>query len=311
MNSYTATHKKLLQWYDTFGRHQLPWRNTKDIYHIYLSEIMLQQTQVNRVMQEYYPQFLEKFPSLESIAKAKQEDILSLWSGLGYYSRARNLHKTAILSEGNLPTTQKELMQLPGIGRYTASAICNFGYNQNIPVVDTNISRVLKRYFALIDISDSDIWKYATQFLNTLAPRHHNLALMDLGSLVCNVQIPKCKECPLMQSCLGKEEPSLYIQKKKKEYISLELYYGIYIKNNQIALQISKENMYKDMLILPNVDPIEENFIGEFKHSYTKYRLEVKLYKVEFLDENFVWIDLEKLLQSPISSLTKKASKFF
>jgi len=303
--------KNLLKWYKSEGRHKLPWRNTNNMYHIYLSEIMLQQTQVNRVRDEYYPQFLAKFPSLKALAKASQDEVLSAWSGLGYYSRARNLHKTAQATPLALPTTQEELLKLPGIGRYTASAICNFGHNQNIPVVDTNIARVIKRYFALLEPKDATIWQSASRFVNAKEPRHHNLALMDLGSLICLPKNPKCQECPLSKECQGKEEPELYTKTKKKEYESLDLFYGIYIKKNKIALQVSQERMYRDMLILPTVDPIEDNFLGEFKHSYTKYRLSVKLYKVEELESNVVWVDLASLEDAPISSLTKKAQKFF
>lgn len=303
--------KKLLKWYDIYGRHELPWRNTDDIYHIYLSEIMLQQTQVNRVRDEYYPQFLAKFPTLETLANAEQDDVLSAWSGLGYYSRARNLHKTAIASPTSLPQTQEELLKLPGIGRYTASAICSFGHKQNIPVVDTNIARVIKRYFALLNPKERTLWQNAGTFVNAKDPRHHNLALMDLGSLVCLPKNPKCEKCPLEKECLGKNEPQLYTQTKKTQYEALELFYGVYIKENKIALQISTERMYKDMLILPSIDPLEDNFIGEFKHSYTKYRLSVKLYEVEELEGEVVWIDLSELENAPISSLTKKARKFF
>lgn len=272
---------------------------------------MLQQTQVNRVRDEYYPHFLQKFPTLKALANATQDDVLAAWSGLGYYSRARNLQKTAQSVGAKLPTTQEELVKLPGIGRYTASAICSFGHNQNIPVVDTNIARVIKRYFALLNPKDATIWQNATAFVNANDPRHHNLALMDLGSLICLPKNAKCDECPLEKECLGKSEPELYTQTKKKEYISLELFLGVYIKEGKIALQVSKERMYKDMLILPTVDPLEENFLGEFKHSYTKYRLSVKLYRVEELDAEVTWIDLDELENSPISSLTKKAQKFF
>ena len=304
-------HKKLLSWYETQGRHDLPWRNTDDMYHIYLSEIMLQQTQVNRVRDEYYPQFLEKFPTLQALANATQDDVLAAWSGLGYYSRARNLQKTAITVGNSLPNTEEELITLPGIGRYTASAICSFGHNQNIPVVDTNIARVIKRYFALLNPKDATIWTNAEEFVNAKDPRHHNLALMDLGSLVCLPKNPKCNECPLEKECLGKAEPEIYTQTKKKEYLALELFYGVYIKDNKIALQVSKERMYKDMLILPTTDPIEEQFLGSFKHSYTKYRLSVNLYAIDELEEEMVWVDLNGLVNAPISSLTKKAQKFF
>ena len=311
MKRFNTTHKRLLKWYETEGRHELPWRNTKDMYHIYLSEIMLQQTQVNRVRDEYYPQFLAKFPSLTALANAHQDEVLSAWSGLGYYSRARNLHKTAQTIEPQLPKSEKELVALPGIGRYTASAICSFGHEQAIPVVDTNIARVIKRHFALLEPKDATIWQSATEFVNAKEPRHHNLALMDLGSLICLPKNPKCQECPLEQECKGKSDPERYTQTKKKVYESLELFYGVYIKDDKIALQISKERMYKDMLILPTVDPLEENFLGSFKHSYTKYRLTVNLYKMEECQEESVLLALDKLEDSPISSLTKKAQKFF
>ncbi len=311
MNNFKQTQNKLLQWYATYGRHDLPWRNTDDIYHIYLSEIMLQQTQVNRVRDEYYPQFIAKFPSLKALADASVDDVLSSWSGLGYYTRARNLHKTAKLSQNSLPNIQEELIKLPGIGKYTASAICSFGHMQNIPVVDTNIARVIKRFFALLNPTEKELWQITSTFVNEDDSRHHNLALMDLGSLVCAPKNPKCDLCPLLKECQGVNEPELYTKIKKKEYESLELFYGILIKNNQIALKISKESMYKDMLVLPTVDPIEENFLGEFKHSYTKYRLRVQLYTVEEVEGEIVWIDLENLDNAPISSLTKKARKFF
>ena len=311
MDRFTETQNRLLSWYKKYGRHELPWRNTDDMYHIYLSEIMLQQTQVNRVRDEYYPQFLKKFPTLQALGDAEQDDVLSAWSGLGYYSRARNLHKTAQATPSSLPNTQEELIKLPGIGKYTASAICSFGHNQNIPVVDTNIARVIKRFFALLNPAEKLIWQNAANFVNHQDSRHHNLALMDLGSLICLPKNPKCNECPLAKECQGKNEPELYTQTKKKEYESLELFYGVLIKENKIALQVSRERMYKDMLILPAVEPIEEHHIGTFKHAYTKYRLSVNLYTIEELDGELIWVDLDKFDEAPISSLTKKARKFF
>jgi len=304
-------HNRLLKWYKIYARHDLPWRNTDNMYHIYLSEIMLQQTQVNRVRDEYYPQFLKKFPTLGILADAHQDEVLAAWSGLGYYSRARNLHKTAQACVSGLPNREEDLIKLPGIGRYTASAICSFGHNQNVPVVDTNIARVIKRYFALLSPKDATIWQNASDFVNANSPRHHNLALMDLGSLICLPKNPKCEECPLYKECMGKTEPELYTKTKKKEYESLELFFGIYIKNNKIALQKSTEKMYKNMLVLPSVDPIQEKLLGVFKHAYTKYRLSVHLYEIDEFEGEVIWIDIEKLENAPISSLTKKAQKFF
>jgi len=309
--SYKKIHTSLLKWYEQKGRHELPWRNTDELYHVYLSEIMLQQTQVNRVRDEYYPQFLAKFPTLDALAKAPLDDVLSAWSGLGYYRRAKNLHLSAKEAQRELPQSVDALMQLPGIGRYTASAVCCFGLSQDIPVVDTNISRVLKRFFSLLDAKDKIVWERATEFVNSKEPRHHNLALMDLGSLICLPSKPKCSECPLESECLGQNEPEIYTKVKKKEYIAMELFFGVCIKEGKIALQLSDDNMYKDMLVLPKVEPLEDDFLGSFKHAYTKYRLDVKLYKIEEIEGEIIWIDLEKFEEAPISSLTKKASKFF
>ncbi len=305
--NYIKQHKQLLKWYKVQGRHSLPWRNTKNVYHVYLSEIMLQQTQVNRVRDEYYPQFLEKFPTLDALSKASLDEILAAWSGLGYYRRAKNLHSCAKECNGVLPHEEVKLLKLPGIGRYTASAICCFALEQSIPVVDTNIARVLKRYFSLLNQNEKIIWQYAAKFINDKDPRHHNLALMDLGSLICLPKNPKCDACPLKENCQGKAEPELYTQTKKKEYIAMELFFGVLIKDGEIALQLSDDNMYKDMLVLPKVEPLEEKLIAKFKHSYTKYRLDVHLYEVEEINGEIVWIDLDKFDSAPISSLTKKA----
>ena len=305
-------HPKLLRWYKYNGRHDLPWRNTNELYHVYLSEIMLQQTQVSRVESEYYPAFLAQFPTLSALANAPLDAVLGAWSGLGYYRRAKNLHAAAKACNGILPHTQKELLQLPGIGAYTASAICSFGLHQAVPVVDTNIARVLKRLFALYNVTDKKLWSTAEAFLNTKESRAHNLALMDLGAMVCLPKNPVCKACPLQSVCEGKEEPELYTKTAKKESIVMDLFFGVWIQDGKIALHLSKDNMYKDMLVLPNVDPIEENHLGSFKHAYTKYRLTVHLYKVDAIEEDdLVWVQLEDLHSAPISSLTKKASRFF
>lgn len=301
-------HKSLLQWYKTKGRHDLPWRNTDNVYHVYVSEIMLQQTQVNRVQEYFYPNFLANYPTLKALADADLDEVLANWSGLGYYTRARNLYKTAVLThDTGLPQTPKELEKLPGIGKYTASAICSFGLGQNISVVDTNIARVLKRFFGLIDVKDTVVWEYADSLLNHNDPTHHNLALMDLGSLVCTPTNPKCQECPLEKECMGKIDPLVYTKTKKTKYEALELFYGVIIQDNKIAVNKSTNKLYHGMYELPNIDPIEENKIGSFKHSYTKYRINVNLYKVDEIIEDTEWLELDLIDQAPLSSMMKKA----
>jgi len=301
-------HQALLYWYNKNGRHDLPWRNTNNVYHVYISEIMLQQTQVSRVEEFFYPNFLENYPTLQALADANIDEVLANWSGLGYYTRARNLHNTAkLVYKTGLPKLAKELEKLPGIGKYTASAICSFALKQNISVVDTNIARVLKRFFALLEVKDKTIWEYADSFLNHFDPTHHNLALMDLGSLVCTPTNPKCEKCPLCDNCKGKEDPSVFTQRKKTKYENLELFYGVYIKDNKLAVKKSTNKLYNGMYELLEVDPIDEDMIGSFKHSYTKYRIIVNLYKLDKIESKTEWLDLNKIDQAPLSSMMKKA----
>lgn len=301
-------HQKLLAWYEKEGRDYLPWRQTENIYHVYLSEIMLQQTQVSRVMDEYYPRFLQRFPDLKTLSIASLEEVFSFWSGLGYYRRAKNLHATAQLIAPILPDSMKELLTLPGIGKYTASAICSFGYNQSVSVVDTNIARVLGRFFAKERPQEKELWELADSFLNHEETRSHNLALMDLGSMVCTPKNPKCDGCPLENECLGKDTPLMYAQKKKIQYIDKTLYYGIAQRDEKIAMYKSKSGMYKDMLELKELNATAEGeLLGTFKHAYTKYRLEVYVYKIDSEYEKAIWIDKENLNEAPISSLTSKA----
>lgn len=299
-------HVRLLEWFEAFGRHELPWRETRDPYAVFLSEVMLQQTQANRVASHYYPYFLSKYPTLEALGDASLDDILSSWSGLGYYSRAQNLHKALkICKPSGIPRTMEALLELPGVGTYTASAVCSFAYEQPVSVVDTNIKRVMLRYFGIYDAKE--ISKIALEFLNTAAPRDHNLALMDLGSLVCTAKNPSCLSCPLAATCRGKNEPESFTKKKKIVYEKLDLHLGICIKNNKVALIKSQSNLYKGLLILPEVEPDSEQFLGTFKHSYTKYRLTVNLYSTDFYDQQSVWIAYEDIDLSPLPSLTKKA----
>ncbi|MBU0720831.1 A/G-specific adenine glycosylase [bacterium] len=314
--------KKLLDWYEVHGRKELPWRNTEDVYSIYVSEIMLQQTQVKRVMEEYYPQFLLKFPSLLALSQASLEEVFGMWSGLGYYRRAKNLHQSAILSRDGLPKDLESLQKLPGIGKYTASALCSFAYNQKVSVVDTNIARVLARYFGVENVKETHLWELAELFLNSSAPKAHNLALMDLGAMVCLPKNPSCTlndsqemplgcQCPFIESCKGANNPLKYYKTKSKVYENKTLHFGICIQDGKIAMKTSTEGMYKDMLKLPDIEKYhhETNLIGSFKHSVTRYRLEVHVYTADSVEEDVLWLPLEMLPNAPISSMTQKALK--
>ncbi len=291
-------HKALLEWFFKNGRHHLPWRQSSNSYHIYLSEIMLQQTQVERVL-IYYQRFLRHFPTLQSLALANIDEVLALWSGLGYYKRARNLHATAKLCPQGLPKDYKELRTLPGIGEYTASAICSFAYNQPIAVVDTNIDRLLRRLFA------TDRPKRSAQaFLNTALPKEHNLALMDLGSLLCTPTNPKCPSCPLEAFCQGKNDPLSFTKKRSQKRQKIELHLAFWIEDEAIALIRSQSKLYYGLYTLPKVLP-NLPAMASFSHSYTKYSIKVYLYNQK--PKEYELIPLAKIASVPINSLVKKA----
>lgn len=205
--------KNLSQWYKKFSR-PLPWRKTHDPYRIWVSEVMLQQTQVETVL-GYYDRFLEKFPTLESLAKSKEQEVLTLWSGLGYYRRAKNLRLGAQYlhqCNGSFPKTREEILKVPGIGPYTAGAILSIAFDLPEPLVDGNVNRVFARYFGVSEpIQDSKtqkfFWEKADEWVKQAdSPRIHNQAVMELGSLVCKKGTPLCHKCPISKSCVAYEK---------------------------------------------------------------------------------------------------------
>ena len=204
-----AFRRKLLRWWSRAAR-DLPWRRTRDPYRVLVSEFMLQQTQVSRV-EEYYPRFLERFPDLETLARARPRAVREAWEGLGYYARASNLHALArVVSEdldGAVPDKPEQLLKLPGIGPYTAGAVASFAYEKPVPAVDTNVSRVYRRVFFGSGergvVPSRQVWDLA----RNLVPRNgkrawkFNQAVMELGALICVARKPKCPECPVRPNC--------------------------------------------------------------------------------------------------------------
>ncbi len=202
------------RWYRRHAR-DLPWRRTRDPYRILVSELMLQQTQVSRVM-DFYARFLGRFPDLYSLAAAKPHRVREAWEGLGYYARARNLHKLArevtAEREGVIPSEPTQLRTLPGIGAYTAGAVASFAYEKRAALVDTNVARVLHRVFAPEVAPKSGpglkrLWQIAEQLLPRTgkATWLHNQAMMELGALVCTARSPKCGACPVGAGCASRD----------------------------------------------------------------------------------------------------------
>ncbi|MFT4831153.1 MAG: A/G-specific adenine glycosylase [Psychroserpens sp.] len=205
--------QKIIHWYST-NKRSLPWRNTKDPYKIWLSEIMLQQTRVAQGM-PYYERFVAKFPTVHDLASASEEEVLKLWQGLGYYSRARNLHATAKLVSkkynGQFPNTYKGLLELKGIGDYTASAIASFCFNEAQPVVDGNVYRVLSRYFGIdLPINGAEGIKYfkalALKVMDANKIADYNQGIMEFGAMQCAPKNPYCLHCPLNDSCAALQQ---------------------------------------------------------------------------------------------------------
>lgn len=200
--------RALMVWYRANGRHALPWRLTRDAYAVVLSEIMLQQTQVERVLPSY-DAWLERWPTFESLAAATLAEVIEQWAGLGYNRRAVSLQRLAqaVVSQhqGRLPRDEAVLRALPGIGPYTASSVRSFAFEERTAVVDTNIGRVLARIFAGTatagDAGAAQVRRIATDVLPRRSVRDHNLALMDLGAVVCRARSPECARCPVARSC--------------------------------------------------------------------------------------------------------------
>jgi A/G-specific adenine glycosylase len=209
----------LLRWFKK-NKRDLPWRKTRDPYAIWVSEIMLQQTQVTTVI-PYYQKFLKSFPTLRHLAKANLSKVLKVWEGLGYYSRARNLHRASqiVLNHfhGKIPDTLKDLLSLPGIGRSTAGAILSFAFHKEAPILDGNAKRVLSRLFAVSGSpgerkTEQLLWEISESLIPKGYSNPFNQALMDLGSIICTPKYPRCPKCPLRHLCKGylSGEPEIY-----------------------------------------------------------------------------------------------------
>lgn len=257
--------KSLILWYLQHKR-DLPWRNTKNAYFIWLSEIMLQQTRVAQGL-PYFLRFTLAFPTVFDLAHASEEEVLKLWQGLGYYSRARNLHKTAqkvaFELNGEFPKSYAELLKLKGIGKYTAAAIASFSYNESVPVVDGNVYRVLSRYFDVeTDIASSGAKKEFTQLAAELLPKGKanlfNQAIMEFGALQCTPKNPNCGNCIFNSSCaaLQKKKVAMLPVKSKKGKVKVRhfnyLVFSDEIENTLLQKRTQKgiwHNLYEFPLL--------------------------------------------------------------
>lgn len=251
----------LIEWYHEHKR-DLPWRNTNDPYLIWISEIILQQTRVAQGY-AYYQRFIERFPNLESLAAAEENEVLKYWQGLGYYSRARNLHQAAISVNGVFPVKYEDILKLKGVGTYTAAAICSFAYNQPHAVVDGNVYRVLSRFFGINEPIDSGKGKkifasLAHDLLDKIQPALYNQAIMDFGALQCTPLSPDCTVCPFKNRCFAFNHnmvSSLPIKQNKTKTSERFFYYLLIRDNGNIYLNKRTENdIWKNLYELPLIE---------------------------------------------------------
>ncbi len=195
----------LVKWQAKHGRRDLPWQGTRDPYRVWLSEVMLQQTQVATVI-PYYERFLKSFPTVQALARASQDEVLKLWAGLGYYARGRNLHAAArIIAEKGFPSSVAQIAELPGVGRSTAAAIGAFAFGERAAILDGNVKRVLARCFG-VDGDEKALWRLAESLLPRKSIETYTQALMDLGATVCTRRSPRCPLCPISKNCIARKQ---------------------------------------------------------------------------------------------------------
>lgn len=312
----------IVLWYRQ-NKRDLPWRSTKNPYFIFLSEIILQQTRVQQGL-PYYKKFIELFPTLQDLANADEQLVLKTWQGLGYYSRARNLHyaiKTiATEFKGEFPSTYTEIRSLKGVGDYTAAAIASFAFDLPHAVVDGNVYRVLSRYYDEAIPYDTSAGKklfqaYANDLLDTSNPAEHNQAIMELGALICTAKNPNCENCPLQENCLALRNNTIEERpvKSKKTKVEKRYFYYLYNDENVFALQKRAHGIWKNMYQLPLISsdkPIKReqlnteattNFgialtakrpILSYKHQLSHRQIHAEFWKVTDFPKNDAIFDI-------------------
>jgi len=308
--SQPALRRALLRWYDR-NRRDLPWRRDTDPYRVWVSEIMLQQTRVAAVL-DHYTRFMRRFPTVQALAAAREPSVLALWSGLGYYHRARRMHEAAKLivrqQENRFPGTAEEWRQLPGIGRYTAAAIASIAFGEAVAVVDGNVERVLQRLQGA-KLSREAAWQQAELLLHRQRPGDFNQAMMELGATVCTPRAPQCPVCPLRKYCStrGLDQPRPAAARKRKQQN-----YALIRKPGAVLLVQRSLNtsLMAGMWELPTITPEAVNGdapVLSLRHSITDTDYLVVVFSVspdEFKEGR--WLSRRQCERLPLTGLTRK-----
>ncbi|MBV5260082.1 A/G-specific adenine glycosylase [Synechococcus moorigangaii CMS01] len=323
-DSLTEMRRSLFAWYQQAGR-TLPWRNESDIYRVWISEIMLQQTQVKTVL-PYYKKWLERFPTVAALAAADLQDVLKLWEGLGYYARARNLHQAAqqVVTDfgGQFPEDLENILRLKGIGRTTAGGILSSARNVPLAILDGNVKRVLARLIAL-EVPPAKalntLWDVSENLLDPDNPRDFNQALMDLGATLCTVKNPNCPRCPWQNHCTAylKHQPIDFPRKAPKKQIPTKKLVAAIAFNSENKVFIQQrpqdgllgglwefpncEGEIKSLLTQLFPDAQYERSLNTVFHAYTHFKIELepRIYRVKLSGSG--WVSLQSLQDYPFS----------
>jgi A/G-specific adenine glycosylase len=309
---------QLLEWYQNHGRHDLPWQN-KTAYEVWLSEIMLQQTQVSTVI-PYFLRFIEQFPTLESLAGADQDTVFKLWAGLGYYHRAKNLLKTAQIIQqqysGQFPCDLQSLKALPGIGPSTAAAIASQAFGLPHAIFDGNVKRVLARFFGIEgSINDKTVLKTLEELAQQTMPEKncqaYTQAIMDMGATCCKIKNPQCATCPLQNNCIAYQVQKTTIIPGKAKSISkpVKRYdFAIYIKQKQILLEKRPNTgIWPNLWCFPNFEH-HQNQDGAIKtrHTLTHQHMQIHIHIQKDCPAQGQWFSLEHLQDLALPKVFQK-----
>lgn len=318
----------VVRWFRRNGR-QLPWRNTRDPYRIWVSEMMCQQTSVQTVI-PYYHRFLQRFPDIEALAQANEVEVLSLWEGLGYYRRARNMKRAAEIVckelQGQFPRTKQELLALPGIGEYSAGAILAIAHGVAAPALDGNLIRIYSRFYGISDPVDrpetlKKLWDIARRHVppEKKALRDFTEGMMDLGAGVCKPRQADCYHCPLARGCAAKKfkKPSV-LPRKEKRQTREKFYEIIYLNKNEKEIALAKKGLdpkYPQFNRLPFhlvAYPPKKKYLREFKYAVTYRDFIVYLVDKKIpvrLKKNTEWIPIKKLDQVLLPAIDRRIVK--
>jgi A/G-specific adenine glycosylase len=298
--------EQLVNWFNENQR-PLPWRMEYDPYQVWVSEVMLQQTQVETAL-PYFERFIRELPSVQALARADEERVLKLWAGLGYYRRAKNLMAAArIVAEqhgGRIPSDYDTLLSLPGVGQYMAGAILSIAFNKPYPVVDGNVRRVLSRIYGWTEENPKALWDAAARLANEAEPRLVNQALMELGATVCSFKSPRCLICPVQGSCVASKtgmQDQIPPVKKRPATVHVHLF-ALLCKKRDRYLMKPADGMW-EFPMLPELPLGAFTKLGSCRHTITHHRLDVSVYEGPIKQNGYVWKDPEAV---PISSLTRK-----